>query len=83
MFAQTFSSDEADLSLLPGQDVFSGEPAPDAGEPGPFGEDGPFGEGSPWEVRDAGHEDYADHGDDPYSPDDAHDGWDPVFGGDV
>ncbi|GIH94737.1 hypothetical protein Psi01_53670 [Planobispora siamensis] len=50
MFAQTFSSDEADLSLLPDQDALSGEHAPDSSDApaddasGPFDVDGPSGQ---------------------------------------
>ncbi|GAA3447378.1 hypothetical protein [Planomonospora venezuelensis] len=101
MFAQTFSADEADLSLLPDEDVLSGDSAPDAqdpaGEPGPFGEDGSFGGEDRGDAQDAGHEDAGhedygdhsgdqdgDHGEDPYTPDDDHGGWDdPIFGGGV
>ncbi|GAT68596.1 hypothetical protein PS9374_04261 [Planomonospora sphaerica] len=86
MFAQTFSSAEADLSLLPGPDVFGpgggdGDPAPDDAGSGPFGATGP--EDDPWDLSGAddpgGH--HPDDGHDLH--DDSHDGWDPLFGGDV
>ncbi|WP_189241855.1 hypothetical protein [Planobispora rosea] len=99
MLAQTFSSDDADLSLLPDSDVFSGA-GPDSSsydEPGPFDADGPFGTedhtgdhtgdhaGDRWDAlgSDPGDPGDAGHHEDLHAADDAHGTWDPLFGGDV
>ncbi|WP_449066489.1 hypothetical protein [Planomonospora algeriensis] len=88
MFAQTFSAEEPDLSLLPEPDVFEpgdadGDPVPDAAGSGPFGAAG--AQDDPWDLSGAddpgGH--HPDDGHDLQDGHDSHDGWDPLFGGDV
>ncbi|MFB9719972.1 hypothetical protein [Planobispora longispora] len=87
MLAETFSADDADLSLLPDSGVFSdaGADAAAADEPGPFDADGPFGAEDHWDAlgSGSGDADGADHGEDFHAQDDSYDAWDPLFGGDV